>query len=242
MARYTALQVALDRLETITADELMETEWDINPKVGELLIRLLEIPGLTDQEIDSLVPPSELNRARSADGRLCIFSWDERTGGTFRSQVSVVFFRLPTGEGKGFYSTVDENDEWNKGGAYNSIHQLRSDSTSTVYACVGQVIGCSSCCGDILTIIELTNGGINFNYPAFEAKGREGQANGVFSPTFLLTTRCGNGLRFEYDPGTNTLTYVYIVDDLTPMEMKDADDAREIRGIMHFNGAYFEEE
>ena len=242
IARYAALQVALERLDTITANELLETEWDINPKVGALLIRLLETPGLTDQEIDSLVSPTELYRVRSADGRLCIFSWDERTGGTFRSQVSVVFFRMPTGEGHGFYTTVDDSGEWNKGGAYNSIHAVRSDSASTVYACVGQVIGCSSCCGDILTIIELTNDGLNLNYPAFEDKGRDGQPNGAFSPTFLLTTRCGNGLQFDYDPGTSTLSYAYIVDDLTPVEMEDVDDAREISGSMHFNGAYFEEE
>lgn len=241
MARHAALHAALARLDTITDDELAESDWDINPTVGALLIRLLETPGLTDQQVDSLVPPSELYRVRSADGRLCIFSWDERTGGTFRSQVSVVFQRLPTGEVQGVYSTTD-SDDWNKGGSYSEIHPLPSDSVATLYACVGQVIGCSTCCGDMLTVIQLTDDAINFNYPAFALKGADGQSNGAFTTTFLLTTRCGGLLEFAYEPFTSVLTYSYVADDLTPVVLENWDDHLEIKGHMRFTGEWFEEE
>lgn len=40
---------------------------------------------------------------RSPDGRLCIFQWDERTGGSFRALKHVVFYRDAKGAGHGTY-------------------------------------------------------------------------------------------------------------------------------------------
>lgn len=172
----------------------------INASLGERLIRLQELPGLTDQGFDSLVRPSDMQRVRSFNGRLSTFQLD------------------------------------------SSIHALRTDSTSTRYACIGQVSGCSTCCWDILAVMERTNDSVYFHHPAFAEMGADRQSNGAFTPSYLQTTRYGDGLMFEYDPSISTLTYVYVADDLTPIATNTAEDAGEISVSLRRNGEWLEEE
>lgn len=240
--RARSFYAALARVDAMSDDDMADHGGELNASLGNHLIQLLESPGLTDRQIDSLVHPSDLYRTRSADGRLSIFSWDERTGGSFQAQASVVLYIMANGERRGIYSTVDDGATWNKGGTYASIHAIRSDSTSTLYACVGTVIGCNTCCGNMLTVFELTSEGINFDYPAFANVAADNQTSGTFSPTYLLTTRCGDGLEFDYDPNTSVLTYVYVADDLTPIIGDGLGPRQKINGSLHFNGERFEAE
>ena len=81
--------------------EVMEDEWRINEQQAEALAAVLQVPGLSDRSIDSLF--ADISHVRSPDGRLCIFEWAERTGGTFHGLMHVVFYRDAKGAGHGTY-------------------------------------------------------------------------------------------------------------------------------------------
>ncbi|MBL7945175.1 MAG: hypothetical protein JNN32_03860 [Flavobacteriales bacterium] len=240
-ARLVTWNAVRERSDTLTLSEVMDDDWHINAQLNQALAGVLAVPGLNDHAIDSLIPADQLHRVRSADGRLTLFSWDERTGGTFQAQVTLVFFRDARGIGHPVFdrSLNDEGGgtEWSRGGSYHAIHALGRTDSSTLYLCVGGVKGCSSCCSEMLTVIELTRDDIHFDYPAFEV-GTDRNEEPLLGPTWELTARCGDVTRFDYDPKHKVARFTYTTDDLTPVPAGEG-EARTITGSAHFDGKRF---
>lgn len=239
-ARMATWHAVRERSASMTLSDVMDDDWRINAQLSEALAGVLAMPGLSDHDIDSLIPADQLHRARSADGRLWLFSWDERTGGTFLAQVTLAFFRDAQGIGHPVFgrSSNDEggDTEWSHGGAYDAIHALGRTDSSTLYICVGSVKGCSSCCSELLSVIELTESSIHFDYPAFD----QTDANGApfMAATWELTARCGDVTRFAYDPKHKLLRYTYTSDDLTPMHTEES-PGKLVSGTVRFDGTRF---
>lgn len=243
-ARMATWHTVLQRSNSLSLGDVMDDDWRINTELGEAMAAVLRVPGLTDPTIDSLFPLGGLvHHVRSADGRLRIFQWDERTGGTFHALVHLVYFRDAQGTGHPVFTyTVGDGEQadgmyWSHGGAYGAIHALGATDSSMLYVCVGGVHGCSSCCSEMLTVLELTATGIGFNYPAFHLPaGMDGQPR--HEPTWELLARCGSITRFTYDPGTRTAHYTYTPDDLTPVAT-ESDPGEEVHGSARFDGRVF---
>lgn len=237
--RWLGFSRAVAQADTLSLDEVMEGEWSINRRLGDALIGVLEAPGLSDGTIDSLFATGPFRQVRSSDDRLRIFNWDERTGGTFQAQVSVVCARLPNGLVKASYHTASD-DEWCVGAGYSAIHRLRTTNGSALYACLGDVRGCSTCCAEVITVLEITPDGLNFTFPAFPSATREGEeANTAneHSSTWALDARCGDITHFDFDPRKQELRYTYVPDDLTPVPANATGSP--VSGRWRFNGETF---
>ncbi len=221
--------------------EVMEDEWRINEQQAEALAAVLQVPGLSDRSIDSLF--ADISHVRSPDGRLCIFEWAERTGGTFHGLMHVVFYRDAKGAGHGTYmyglgeGYADDDHAWSHGGGYDAIHALGKLDASMLYVLVGGVHGCTTCCSELLTVVQLGAQGINFNYPAFETAQYVNTELGK-GPTWELTSRCGDVTRFVYDPAARTVHFTYNANDLTPV-WTDSSLGEEVSGKARFDGRAF---
>ncbi len=240
-ARMVVWNAVNARSAAMSIEDVNSDEPDINGQLGRALAGVLKVPGLSDRAIDSLIPPDDLQRVRSADGRLTIFQWDERTGGTFLGQLNVVFFRDTKGAGHAVGCNDEDaswpGDTWSRGGGYSAIHLLQRTDSSALYVCEGSVKGCSSCCSELLSVIELTRDSIHFDYPAF-ALGKDRNEEPLLGPTWELTARCGDVTRFAYDPKHKLLRYTYSSDDLTPVHTEEG-PRKVVHGTVRFDGTRF---
>ncbi|MFZ1688257.1 MAG: hypothetical protein WAU70_12580 [Flavobacteriales bacterium] len=238
--RMHELNIVLARADTLSMDEVMEDDWRINNALGESLTSVLNVPGLSDHDLDSLFPAGYIQKVRSTDGRLWIFNWDERSGGSFQGNLHVLLYRTARGEGRSFASFTLEGDEWSRGAYYSAIHPLRSKDGSALYVCIGSVRGCTTCCAEVVTVLELAEDGINFSYPAFNIpeKPADGEVQQQHSAsTWALDARCGDIVSFAYDPKTQIVRYTYVPDDLTPVTSEAQND--EVSGRLRFDGRAF---
>jgi hypothetical protein len=127
---------------------------------------------------------------------------------------------------------------------------------------LGGGVGCSTCCFDLAEVVQLIGDSIAFGYPAFEypEKFSGTMENGKtiwedsepdsedennkpdLTSCFTLDSRCGSVTEFDYDLKTQTLSYDYMPDDLTPvqsMETYDEQNAPHFAGRFRFNGQQF---
>ncbi len=239
------LRLLLDRAQHMTPAETagynedystQTDSVDMNAKILEQLTVILTSPAIVQYNLDSLLRHEMLQICFSDDKRLWIFSWYENTGGTFRSYVSVIHYRTASNQPRVFSSYQPESQEdliSSYGASFHQVSKLRTKN-SNLYVCLGLVIGCSTCCSELASVIELKNDTINLSYPAFR-----GDLEGQTSPTFDLESRCGDIETFSFNPKKQTLTYSYIPDDLTPV--KDANNHARQKKVLRFNGIMFTE-
>ncbi len=182
--------------ETPLADTVdwVETEW--------LLAYLQDaiVAEMTVLMQDSLTRPNEtdvgwmgnsLDMVRSDDGRLYNFSLDEKTGGTYRSRISWMYYtawELPEGEGAEPFAVLT-------GDGFNGIYAIEGDG-KIQYVLTGFVRGCSYCFEDQVQLVELVDG-------VFEERFR-----------YAVRSRSWEGA-ISYDPDTRRIEVGYETDDLT---------------------------
>ncbi len=253
-ARVRTLRAVCAHVDTLTTEEAWSDTTSVAHRVATAIMDVLRVPGLTDQRIDSIFSDLlVLNHARSADGRLHVFSIPEMTGGTYQSNAHVVFHRTAAGTGIA-WAPSDDGALLCGGAWYNAIHRVQQNKSSSVYVCIGTTIGCATCIADVIQVIELGPQSINYEYPAFaaeepqadkreEALDEEGDDEAGeedepehFTSCRIIDMRFGDGILFEYDPDRRTFTYAYR--NLDP----DADhegQQMKVSGTITWNGRYF---
>ncbi len=238
-AHMGSLNAYLRATDTLSWEQRWEDTLDVNDAIAEQLIAALEVPGVPDAAIDSAFADGPFFMAASVDKRLRIFSWDERTGGTFRSNSSVLLVRTDEGTWTTRSSPALESDPFcGTGAAFSAIHVLRSDTASSLYLCMGSVVGCSTCCAEVLVVVGLGREGLDLAYPAFPSPEQEGPG----SPCFVLDARCGDLVDLRFDPRKRTVHFTYTTDDLTPVRVAEGERPRPVKGRLRFNGSAFVQE
>jgi hypothetical protein len=211
---------------------------DINNKINQQLVVLLQNPKSVTYDLDKLFGQECFYIAHSKDKRLWFFSWYENTGGSFKSNRTVLQYR--TAANKPFViedsqDGINNNEVYSSnGGSYKEIIKLPSEKDN-VYLCFSDVVGCNTCCANIAQVIGLDKNIINFGIPAFKENSNNGES------TFMIDSRCGNITSFAYDSKTRILSYEYIPDDNTP-EQRDENDPetwKPINGSFYWNGTVF---
>ena len=119
------------------------------------------------------------------------------------------------------------------GAYYYRIEKLKSKKN--LYLCLGNSIGCNSCCSKIAAVIELDGDKVNFEYPAFE---NENADQPEFEPVFVLDSRCGAISKFGYDAKSQKLHYEYEPNDLTPV-FTDDESGKTISRALIWDGIRF---
>jgi len=227
--------------ESDTIDRVFEN----NDAIAKDLETALLDTNITKGDLVKLLSHPSLGIVHSDDKWLWIFNWYENTGGSFKSNISILLYkggngkyRLSSDESGGLADT--ENNVFQSGGAgFDSIYKLPSKHKS-LYLCMGNGIGCTTCIYSNAVVVELTKNGINFNYPAFQQGMNKDDYDYTDNPSsFMLAARWGNIEEFGYNPKTRKLSYVYLTDDNTPIQREEGEEQERIERNLKFNGKEF---
>jgi hypothetical protein len=201
----------------------------VNEQITKRLSALLADPALRRYRPDSLLRHSFLDCAVSPDRRIFVWSWYENTGGSFHSYCTVVAWRRADGS----FGINDDYTIWN-GMPPSRIYRLQSPGRS-LYLCLGGGRGCNTCAFEKATALEIKGNRILFDLRLFLQESEEGKAR-QWGPSFELRARMGNIEKFEFNPRTQTLSFAYITDDMTPVSN---DEQSRISRHLTFNGTRF---
>ncbi|MFA5540306.1 MAG: hypothetical protein WC984_01395 [Bacteroidales bacterium] len=157
----------------------------------------------------------------SPDNKVFNFVMDENTGGTYRSRISVMYYKV---DGKILFqeSGIEQNTQniFNIDG-YAYIDSIQSD-TCVKYIFQGSVIGCGTCLGEYIKLMHFSSGVpiIDFEYS--------------------LSTRIGSVKQFDYNSKDKTITIEYEEDDLNGEYNYENECGDYHFKKYKFNGATFE--
>lgn len=224
----------------------MTDSLDINNKVKTQLTKILLAPGIGNYDLEKEFKDSNMSTTHSKDKRLWFFTWFENTGGSFKSNLTVIQYKTKDYKtGVEVDSSLDDGGFDSSGASYDQIIKLPS-KTKNLYLCLGGAIGCGTCSAHVVKVIELTANDINLDYPAFIGSITDDsgdQVNGNVS-TFIMDSRVDDIKTFEYDSKTQSIKYKYVPDDNTPITVEDGTynpDAKPIVGYLKWNGTHFVE-
>lgn len=214
----------------------------LNFTIGATLATILRDPQLTRQNLKALLRSSGLNIVHSDDKKLWLFNWYENTGGSFKSNISMVHYLTSSGKPMAAYDDIlgtAEGEVFPSAGAwFDKIYKLRSDRE--LYLCIGSGIGCNTCIFQTAVVVELQKDKANFNYDAFDEPGDKAVSYGENnSSCFTLGARVDDIEEFTFDPKTQTLTVIYLTDDLTPIPRVEEEKQKRIVRKLVFNGMRF---
>lgn len=205
---------------------------DLNTEIVHTLDVILKNRKITGQNLDTILNHPNLGIVHSDDGKLWIFNWYENTGGTFKSNTSMIMYKNASGQFNVGYDDSetsiggDQNNAFSSNGAwFERIYKLPC-KTRNLYLCTGSGIGCTTCIYSTAVVVELTKEGVNFNYPAFiDCDYTQDNTNPSY---FTLRSRWNHIEKFEFNEKTQTLNFEYITDDNTPI-VREEDEKEELK-------------
>jgi len=156
----------------------------------------------------------------SPDSKLFNFVLDGKTGGSYRSQISAVYYRENN-------KIIYEEKGWESGSSffntdgYNSIDTIQTNS-GVKYLLQGSVIGCNTCLRQYIKLLHFENG------------------EPVSDFDIALPSRFGSVEQFAYDVKTKTITIEYESDDQNGMYDYENGCGDYYYEVYLFNGETFE--
>jgi hypothetical protein len=204
--------------------EVFELIYYFQEKISGHIHKIINHPDFLKHEIQKLITSDELHIAISDDKKLYNFSYDEKTGGSYREQVSIMYYTdyIPKDSSElADFESIFISD------GYNQIHTLQTDE-GTKYVLTGSIRGCSYC---FFSFVQL----ISFKENKF-----------IEEFMYSVESRDWNdGVAYNHE--TKTIVVDYHIDDLTPTcscgdEVYNNDNSFYIncKSTYIFNGLIFE--
>lgn len=169
--------------------------------IADNLLKILNWKNIDNYDLKLLLK-NHLGVAKSPDGRLYSFSFDEQTGGTYHSRVSIIHYNLGNGP-KTFMTSGD-----GAGSVFNRDGYIEIDTINTKqgikYLLTGDVMGCTTCQGFYIDLVYYRKGKFigDFNYNTDTRADWSGDTD---APPIIA-----------YDAKLHRININYITDDLTP--------------------------
>ncbi len=169
--------------------------------IDEILKKVLNDKNIVRYDLSKIVPG--MGVARSDDGRLYSLSIDEKTGGSYRSQLSWMHYRTPNGQIFNFEPAQFSGEEegvLNPDG-YDRIITLDTKE-GVKYLLFGSVMGCNTCFGEYVDLMK------------FDRKG-----NVAKDFAYSISTRFSmedNDSVIRYNTKNHSIAVNYTTDDLAP--------------------------
>lgn len=182
----------------------------LNGQVTDLLLEILNNKNIVRYKIESLL---HLHKTISPDKKLIVFSFFENTGGSYKSHINIVYYRLPDGEprgGKLAFCKQDRGVGNEYGGTIDEISILKSKG-KTKYLCRGGGISCNTCEFSHTALLSISDSSLQTDF-CLDLDYRQGDGN------------------VHYDPKTKTLSYRYTVSRDDILYGTGCDDGQEIAG------------
>lgn len=172
----------------------------LQQKIIDNIYKLTAHKKFLENDITGLLQQGDLNIAVSDDKKLYNFSLYEKTGGTYHSYISVMYFtELKEARWVSAYDSEEESETnpYNifASDGYSEIHTLDTQE-GTKYVLTGSVRGCSYCFATYILVVK--------------------NAGGTLKPEFAynLVLRSWED-SLVYNPETKTITVDYETDGLT---------------------------
>ena len=194
-------------------------------RIIENLELIISHSEFTKNDISQLLDSDELSIIKSDDNKLYNFSMDEKTGGSYRSRISIMYF---TGIDPSIF-TINEDEVHHKendpyavfeGDGFNRIHTIET-SEGTKYVLEGSVRGCSYCFESNIMLVNFVDG--------------------VFEQDFYYSVNSRSwetGITYNHE--NKSITVEYETDDLTTdCNCKDAMDSDSGDGLYYDSGMEF---
>ncbi len=171
---------------------------ELNKLIKSNVYKIISHTKFKAQKIDSLLNGG-INIVKSEDNKLYNFSFNEKTGGTYRSRISIMYFSDVATENQ----ANQEKKEMGKldpyeifeGDGFNKIHSIPTKE-GTKYVLESFVRGCSWCFLSSIMLVKFKDG--------------------VFHQDFLYSLDSRNPTEgIEYNSKTKKITVDYVTDDLT---------------------------
>ncbi len=172
---------------------------ELQDLIFQSLSKVLAHPASKGKDLTKLFPEGDLAVIQSDDGKLYNFSLDEKTGGTYRSRISLMHFtdfdsqQLPP-------TKAIENGATNpyaifEGDGFDRIYTIESKA-GTKYLLLGSVRGCSTCFESNIMLVSR-------------------QAKAFVQDFAYAVNSRGWESGISYDHETQTIHIDYLTDDLT---------------------------
>jgi len=165
----------------------------LNGKVTTYLLQILNDKNIVKYKVDSLL---QLYKTRSTDNKVIIFSFFENTGGSYKSNINIIYYRLPNGQPKAERLTFCKENgsagEDNYGGSIDKILILKTKDNKTKYLCFGGGISCNTCEFNYTVLLSIVDDSLQTDF------------------CLLLDYRQGDGV-LKYNEKNKTLSYEYVV-------------------------------
>lgn len=155
------------------------------------LDELLKHPDFEKNDISNMITVDELAIVKSADNKLYNFSLDEKTGGTYRSRFSIMYYtdlEIQDSSDVDSYSIFE-------GDGYDEIYILGTED-GVKYVLTGNVRGCSYCFETFVQLVSFENNTFNLDFE------------------YGVNNRDWNDGAY-YNHETKTINVSYHIDDLT---------------------------
>ncbi|MEO1435180.1 MAG: hypothetical protein AAFV80_06550 [Bacteroidota bacterium] len=213
--------------------------------IMQTLVRLTEHPDFEKHDLFELLSEdSDLWIVRSDDGKLYNFSLDEKTGGTYRSRLSLMYYS--DWDIERTYSNPRDwpDDHWDPYSifavdGYDRIDTLMTP-TGVKYLLSGYVRGCTACFETSVLLVSFDTSAVRaeFSYSVTLRSYEEGVYYDPESRTITveyetddLTSDCGCSNELDLEPESTPYWYTGTEDALEPIEC---------RCVFQFNGEQFE--
>ncbi|WP_281763545.1 hypothetical protein [Neptunitalea lumnitzerae] len=198
LALHKEYNITNDSIDTIDTYEFLGYLQD---KIIHHLVTAINQPEFNTAKIENLFH-SNLGILISDDGLLYNFMLDEKTGGSYRSYLSFVYYKPLTTELK-----VTAEQLRNKelpppysafsGDGFTAIKKMTSATNEVQYIAEGYVKGCGTCFITYVSLITLRNANFETDF------------------SYAVETRL-NVADISYSNHLNTITITYDTSDLTP--------------------------
>jgi len=165
----------------------------LQEKITHRLNQIINHSEFQKNDIEKLMNSNELSVVVSEDKKLYNFYFDEKTGGTYRSQVSIMHYTEFVPENS---AQVEDFQTFFSSDGYSGIYTLNTDE-GVKYVLTSFVRGCSLCFGTSVRLISFNNNCFKEDF-VYSVDNRDYE-DGV-----------------SYDHETKTIHVDYSVDDLTP--------------------------
>lgn len=190
----------------------------VQGKIIDGLLDVLSDPKIIKYDLNKCFNQNSLSHANSPDGKVHFFSIDEKTGGTYRSSLTILHTQGKNNTVRAsFLSGSQESYGYS---SFYTIHML--DSTKQTYLALGAVRSCSTCMSEFAITVSADT--------AIDTKL-------VLQLDFRIDS--DNGI--TYTDSTKTLSYVYVsrTDDSLFGERSIGDDQEsEAVELISYTGEY----
>jgi hypothetical protein len=135
----------LQRYDTLSPFSDHENIYDIisltRQEITTRLLNVLNDKKILEYQIENLFTSSELTISKSDDNKIYFLSIDEKTGGSYRTSITIIHYRLRNGVFKSEYYGGDP--EGSSSSTYGQPYLI--DSMNQKYFIIGSVQTCNTC-------------------------------------------------------------------------------------------------